>query len=143
MNSRLLVALVLAGVGGFASTAAAAGNENRTEEKTHPVIKQGMTSEVVLATVGKPAEVRPMQSPEGQAEVWTYRRVFRRDTSQIATGVEEIPAFVGTNGPPGWTKQVTHSIRTVTIYQVTSLLMFNGQVLTAKQWLERSEPVYQ
>jgi hypothetical protein len=143
MNSRLFLALILAGAGGVACTAVARGNETRTAEKTPPVLKQGMTSDEVLATFGKPADVRPMQSPAGKAEVWTYRRVYRRDTGQVATGVTEVPAFVWIGGPLGSTPELTYSIRTVTIYQVTSLLMFNGQVVSAKQWFERDAGSYQ
>lgn len=134
MNSRILLVVALV-CGGLFSTKVFAA------ERTP--LHKGMTADAVIQAVGRPQEVKPMKAPDGQAEVWTYRRVFRRDTYQVATGVEEVPAFVWINGPLGTAKEVTYSIRNATTYQVTSLLMFNGQLVHAKQWFERESGSYQ
>jgi hypothetical protein len=37
-------------------------------------LKSGMPSETVIKIMGQPAEVKPMKTQEGKAEIWVYRR---------------------------------------------------------------------
>jgi hypothetical protein len=102
-----------------------------------PVLKVGSTADEIVQLVGKPLDVTAKPSPEGKAEVWTYRRVVDQQTDQVASGVNNVQAYNPVPGMTGSSPEIQYRLVHYTIYQVTSLLMFNGKLITAKQWLEK------
>jgi hypothetical protein len=105
-----------------------------------PVLKKGMPAADVLRLIGKPDLVQPMDTKEGKAEVWIYRRLAKTVHQQSATGVASIPAFTGMglgNDATGTASTLTYRMEEISIYQVSSLLMFDGKMAAASQKVER------
>lgn len=99
-----------------------------------------MSASEVKAIIGQPLEVRPMNAPNGNAEVWTYRRALENHVWQTATQIEFVPAFSGIGGTGQsmirLRPQEVYNLERIVTYQVTELLMFEGQLIKAKQWKE-------
>jgi outer membrane protein assembly factor BamE (lipoprotein component of BamABCDE complex) len=102
-----------------------------------PVLKVGSTADEIVQLVGKPLDVTPKPSPEGKAEVWTYRRIVDQTTGQVASGMNNVQAYNPIPGTTGSAPDLQFKLVHYTIYQVTSLLVFDGKLVTAKQWLEK------
>ena len=102
-----------------------------------------MSAETILSIIGKPAEVKPMPSPDGKAEMWIYRQQAGQKSVQVVVGEREVPAFTGVGQPGndsvGTRKELIYGQKLVTVYRVTSLLMFNGQLALARQTQEQSD----
>jgi len=107
-----------------------------------PALNKGMTGEEIIALIGKPAEVKPMTVGDGKAEVWTYRRLVHTDVRQVATHMEAVPieAGVSREGKMYETsmQQPVYRQERIQVYQVTALLMFDGKLVRAKQWQEKT-----
>lgn len=107
-------------------------------------ISKGMTAEQVLQLVGKPTEVKPMASPAGKAEVWIYRRVADKWTQQTAATTETVMMYAGLGLDNDGIRPVTvpsMRMERIKIYQVTSLLMFEGKLVEAKQRFEKERTI--
>ena len=108
-------------------------------------IEKGMTAEELLATAGKPAEIKPMTAPDPATKVeqWIYRRKLRENSVPVATGQHTVQTFGGMGVGGGTniveTPVIDYSQKIVTIYQVTALLMVNGKLEIAKQWAEQED----
>lgn len=108
-----------------------------------PVLELGMDGATVIQLYGRPAEIQPMKNTDGKAEKWIYRRKAREYTTQTASGVTMIPAFIGNTGTGSPmiadTPILDFKVKFVTVYQVTALLMVEGKLTVGKQWLEQEE----
>ena len=105
-----------------------------------PVLKKGMPADEVIRSIGKPESIKPMQTPEGKAEVWIYRRVANSVSRQAAVTTESVPAFNGIgvgNDSSGSVTIPSYRMEHITVYQVSSLLMFDGKLVTATQKVEQ------
>lgn len=124
------------------SKPAAASSENSQTEKKpgKPVLERGMDAEAVVRLFGKPDSVKPMKSPEGKAETWTYRRLLSKHMGQSATGVREVPGFDGSVGAnAGKRTEIVYRNVYTEIFQVTQILLYNDKVVVAKQWKEQEQ----
>ncbi len=103
-----------------------------------PVLEKGMSAEVVRKDLGAPAEIQPMASPDGHAEVWVYHFEKNVGMTQVSTGTRDIPTFsTGMSGPGTTTvQQQTYSMATKKSVVTLSLLMFNGQLAAQKAMVE-------
>lgn len=99
-----------------------------------PVLKAGATAEEILKLVGKPDQVRPMATQAGKAEVWVYRRLAKHVTRQTAMGTEQQQTY-GIDGT-STISVPTMKMERIEVYQVSSLLMFDGKLVTATQKAE-------
>ena len=72
----------LSGLGNAASTPTVAAVSNGPEQN----LKKGMTAEEVKRIMGPPAEIKPMASPTGKAEVWVYHRTSSTPIQQVQVG---------------------------------------------------------
>ena len=103
-----------------------------------PVLEKGMTSEVLRQKLGPPAEITPMESPGGKAEVWVYHFEESAGMSQVATGVRMVPTFsMGLGGPI--TVMTTESVFTMVEKKsvvTLSLLLFNDRLEAQKAKVE-------
>ncbi len=53
-------------------------------------LQQGMTADTVRGIMGEPAEIKPMKSPSGKAEIWVYHRTTRGSVQQVQVGAPEM-----------------------------------------------------
>jgi hypothetical protein len=116
-----------------------AGPATNTKKKA---LEKGMSAEDVIAMIGKPDRVEPMKTEQGKAEIWTYRRKTDLMVTQVPTHTVDITTFNGRaydGAGTVQTPQLAYGTETTTTYQVTSLLMFDGKLVVAKQWREREK----
>ena len=105
-------------------------------------IARGMSEEQVIGIVGKPWKVKKMKTVQGSAERWIYRRVLDETVVQDGASTQEVPAVVsfGDQGAiMGTRTKIVYHMKRVTTYQITELLMFEGQLVMAKQRQEVEE----
>jgi len=105
------------------------------------VIEKGMDADAILAALGKPFEVKPIQSDDKavHAENWIYRRKLKETSEQVPDSQGTVPAYVGTDASGVHIADVpivTYRNKHITTYQVTALLMINGKLELARQWLD-------
>jgi hypothetical protein len=104
-----------------------------------PSLQKGMDAATVIRLVGRPVQIKSIKSPDGNAETWIYRRLLSRTVTQEPTRTRDVPAFDGTyNDKMGTRSEIVYSNVAVETYQVTHLLMFNDQLVMAKQWREQT-----
>ena len=107
------------------------------------MLEKGMTADAVVKMIGQPKEVKELPSKDGKAETWIYRKQVGIRNIDIPNGQREVPVFMGmlSSGADSMkmTTEILYIKRRIAVYQVTSLLMFNGQLVLAKQTLEESE----
>jgi hypothetical protein len=111
-------------------------------KKSRPALEKGMTAEAIIQSIGKPASVSLMKSPEGKAETWIYRRLVDQQTFQSADSQTTVPTFIGmaADGPMLANSVIpVYRMKHRKTYQVTSLLMFEDKLVLAKQWREVDE----
>ncbi len=107
-------------------------------------LEKGMTAEQILALIGKPAEVKPIEAPkglQGPAEIWVYRRTMGTQTVQYPTGERDVPVYggIGADQTMKTRKELIYTLKHVTVYRVTSLLMVDGRLVLARQSQEQSD----
>lgn len=106
--------------------------------KGWPTLKKGMSADEVTRLIGKPESVKPLKTNEGAAEVWTYRREISRWTDERPMVQGEQEAFITPGaGGMGTIYVPEYRMEHITDTQVSSLLMFEGQLVTATQKVER------
>jgi hypothetical protein len=140
------LALSLVGVSQASENAAPAAKDQKAEASSKKPAKQplekDMPAEKIIELIGKPQEVTPMESKEGKAETWVYRRKIGTKSTQVVVGTRDVPAFVGIgvgNDSMQTRKEMIYGMKDISIVRVTSLLMFNDKLVLAKQWDEASE----
>lgn len=143
----LAFALSLGGFSGCSSPPATDGADSAQSAQItaikglFPVLTVGMTSEAVRRKLGKPAEIEPMESPKGKAEVWVYHFEQSVGMTQVATGTRDIPAFgISATGPGGTTtvqEMVYTPVEQMSLVTLR-LLMFNGRLTAQKAQVENS-----
>jgi hypothetical protein len=142
MKLRHLLVTCLIGSFAVASPPRADAGAAEATTKAKPALELGMTPEQIMAAIGKPQEVKPMSTAEGKAEVWTYRRVLHREVVQVAASTRDVPVYLGVySSELGTAKEFNYNQVRRTKYQVTALLVFEGQLTSAKQWVEVKDDV--
>ena len=101
-----------------------------------------LTADQVRALLGAPAEVRPMKSSQGPAEIWIYRRTIPGGTSLVATRTFERPATNPLTGQQTTVLEPDYSQETRTVKQELQLLMYAGKLVTWKSG-NRTERSYE
>lgn len=124
-----------------AAPAAAGANAAKPAK---PALEKGMTAEQVIKLIGKPTEIRPISVEDaggGKAERWVYRRDGGTRIIQVPIGTREVPAFVGMvqEANQQHRSEVIYGPKTIRIFNVTSLLMVNDQLVLARQTQEAEE----
>ncbi len=104
----------------------------------YPTVKMGMTTDEVVALVGKPDFITPVEVAGKKTESWTYRRLLDHKHQFDSVDVIEIPAFIGIgwNTLGSYPEDVLRKTQ-VQIIQVTSLLMVDDHLVASKQWKEK------
>jgi outer membrane protein assembly factor BamE (lipoprotein component of BamABCDE complex) len=104
-------------------------------------LQKGMTAEEVKHIMGEPAEIKPMESPTGKAEVWVYHRTVFGHVEQVQVGSQVLKD--STSGSDGNVHTMT--LAEVPIYkqavhkdlETISLLMFDGRFISQKRTVEK------
>jgi len=149
----LAVGTLLGGSGAAAVDSAGQSGLTAIDPKAEAATKtpkrslhQGMTADEVIAIVGKPDKVAPMKTPDGKAEIWTYRRQVGTTTMQVPShelnaGYHDRPSAATDSQPLGFVNRpsMAYALETTTTYQVTSLLMYEDKLVVAKQWTEQEK----
>ena len=123
----------------LAFTAAVAAEKTTAGQ---PVLEKGMPGTAIRQLVGKPDEIRDLNSPDVKAEKWIYRRKLTEGTYQTANMQTTIPAMVwgGDSGmKQGEAIVPDYRLKFYRVYQVTALLMVDGKLERGRQWTEREE----
>ena len=105
-----------------------------------------MSADTIRDLIGEPVEIKVLESDGAKAESWIYRRKIGTEITQEAVLTEQVPAYVG----PGYGDKNNTDLITVPVYrfkrttatQVTALLMVDGTLSLARQWIER-DTVYE
>lgn len=117
------------------STVAAAGNG---PERT---LQKGMTAEAVKRIMGEPAEIKPMQSAAGKAEVWVYQRTSSMPVQQVQVSTRSTDiTTIGSDGQAHVTQSIGEPVFAQQIQivdETISLLMFDGKYVEQKQSVEK------
>lgn len=129
----VVVALVLAGCATAPSDALAPDPWSR--------LTANLTADQVRALLGPPAEVRPMKSSQGPAEIWIYRRTAAKDVSLVATHTQDLSVMNPRTGSMETMPAPVYDQETRTVKQELQLLMFEGKLVTWKSG-NRSERSY-
>ncbi len=95
-------------------------------------LQKGETTEHLRATLGAPAETRPMKSQEGPAEIWTYRR-SRTVVNQVAASTEDMPYVDPFSGEMRTIQRPVYTNETRTVDEELQVLVFDGKVVTWKR----------
>jgi len=99
-------------------------------------LKPDMTAEAVEKLMGRPAETKAMASPEGHAEIWTYRREVAHRIERVEVGSVPITyTTIDSNGKPHTIvlgDKTQFSDAHITTVETIELLLFNGHYVTMK-----------
>ena len=136
----VLVAALFMGAGCLALAGDAPAAAASKGDAAKPAIEKGMSADEIRKLLGKPKSVKRIEKDDLKAESWTYRRKIRTVTTQAVVGDESQPAFVGlgmgdANGL-GTVSVPVYRLKHTTYYQMTALLMVEGELVTARQWVE-------
>jgi outer membrane protein assembly factor BamE (lipoprotein component of BamABCDE complex) len=128
------------------SSSAAGGKTAAVAPATEPAgpesaLKRGMTPEEVKAIMGEPAEIKPMKSPAGAAEIWVYLRRSQGRTQQIMVGTKSTPMMTtNSNGDLVTTQTIEEPIlrqQIEIIDETVSLLIFEGRYTEQNRTIQK------
>ncbi len=137
-SNRFLLWLTL---GGLALTGCAGTSPAPTAQPgaaaTDPwqTLTRGMTADQVRAILGKPREVRPMQTQGG--EIWVYERTAGTDVDLVATRTEDQPYIDPISGQQRTVSSPVYSRELRTVTQELNLLIYEGKLVSWKASLRR------
>lgn len=109
-------------------TAATAANVNASDKPPRVIVK-GMEGEEIIRRIGKPTEIRPLETPQGQAEVWVYRRKAGQESTLAATSVVQVPIIHPLTGVQYNAPEARYSMERRDLLETTNLLMFEGKLV--------------
>jgi hypothetical protein len=136
-GAALLTAGLLGFIAGCATPAPLPAPKAAQSAQGRPAIAQGMTADEVVRRIGRPLEVRPVQS-DVPAEVWVYRRDAGSISTMNATTTSEVPVADPFTGQISTVPQLEYRPERVDAEQQTELLMVEGRLVSWKQRLVKS-----
>lgn len=136
----LIPALIFAGCASEPQKPAAAPPPTAPSAALDPAVNsraiaKGMTADEVVRRIGKPAEVRPLSSSDGHAEIWVYRRNAGQKTVQTATSTRQIP-IPSASGEIRMVDEPVFSLEQITLEESVSLLMYDGKLVEWRKSVE-------
>ncbi|HEY5551370.1 MAG TPA: hypothetical protein VIK52_05760 [Opitutaceae bacterium] len=139
--ASLLGAGCLTASGEDAPDTSTQGEAAKPAKPAKPAIQKGMSAEEVRKIIGEPAAIKHIDKEDITAETWTYRRKVRTETTQEVVGDVNQPAFVGLGmgdeSGLGTASVPVYRLKHTTFYQVTALLMVDGTLVEARQWVDQ------
>lgn len=106
---------------------------------------KGMPAAEVLKVMGRPADVSPMETPSGKAEIWRYRERVSETSTQVQVGSK--PITISQVGADNQIHTITVAEEPIYKMQMTArdrvvaLLVFNDQYLEQKVTFEDSRRI--
>jgi hypothetical protein len=101
-----------------------------------------MTADQVRASLGTPAQIRPLQTSQGAAEVWIYRRTVSVEVGLAPTSTEEVPYYDPFTKSERTVMNQTYSQESRAVTEELQLLMYDGKLVSSKRGY-RTERSYQ
>ncbi len=105
-------------------------------------LQRGMAIARVKQIMGAPAEITPLQTPSGTAEVWIYHRTSTGAVRQVQVGSRSIP--VQTILQPDGSMRVVHAVEepvfkdeTENFDETIRLLIYDGAYLEQTHTVQR------
>lgn len=124
-----------AGDGTGASTKSAGRGPSKSEhERKLQSLEKGMTAEQVRSVLGEPQKIGPMESPSGQAEVWTYRTSYVGRLRQVQTGSTTYSRPNPITGVEETVSEPVYSTEQEFVEETIELLIFDGKLI---EWKKR------
>ena len=97
-----------------------------------------MTQGQVRKLLGEPEAVRPVNSPEGKAEVWVYRRPVSTNVALTAIKTEDRPYFDPFTGVMKTIQEPVYQQEQITVVEELQLLWFDETLINWKK-LQKGE----
>ena len=138
LASASIVLLLAAGAsaGAAEATGRTAPASSPSKGQAPAALKVGATADEVRQLFGKPDEIRPMEAPNGKAEVWVFVKELRTRVERIGFPSPAITSTV--TSADGTTHQfstpgdlIYHDVHYVT-EETTEVLMFNDHFVAQK-----------
>jgi hypothetical protein len=101
-----------------------------------------MTADQVRASLGTPAQIRPLQTSQGAAEVWIYRRTVSVEVGLAPTSTEEVPYYDPFIKSERTVMNQVYSQESRAVTEELQLLMYDGKLVSSKRGY-RTERSYQ
>ena len=152
-TTQLLSLVLIAAFGGFAGCASPTPATEKTAapatptkspataaEMPFPKLEKGTSAAVIREKLGTPAEVQPMPSPEGKAEVWIYKYTQAAGMAQVAAGTRDTQVMATPTPGAGLitVKEPVYTMVPKTAHITLSLLMFNDLLQVQKAAVEET-----
>lgn len=102
-----------------------------------PVLVQGMTTDEIIARVGKPVRIRKMES-ELPAEVWIYERSLGAVSTVSAATTSTGAAMNSVTGEITTTPELSYRTERIESEQHSELLIVQGKLVSSKQYVTQS-----
>lgn len=112
-------------VTGCATTESNLGKE--VDRPTEVIITKGMPAADLLAMLGEPKQIRPLDPPRDGFEVWVYSRQSTNVELKV-TGTQEIPHVDPLTGMQTFIIDPIYNPESTTIKETTEFLIVNDQV---------------
>ena len=105
-----------------------------------PKLEKGMTAEIIRQKLGNPAEIQPVESSGGKAEVWVYKFEQNLGMTNVAAGMRDTSAMTVGVGGAGMTtvNEPVYTLAEKKSEITLSLLMFNGVLQSQKAKVEET-----
>jgi hypothetical protein len=99
-------------------------------------LQKWMTADAVRQIMGEPAEIKPMQTTVGKAEVWVYHRTGNSTIQQVQVGTRSTNVTsVGADGMAHLAQTVEEPVfaqQIEIVEETVSLLLFEGKLIEQK-----------
>jgi hypothetical protein len=125
----LIVAILALGSTSCSSTGSAVGSEISASGPV--IIEKGMPAADLVAALGEPDKVEPVDPPRDGFEIWTYSK-RKQDYDLKVTGYKETPYWNPITGVYTPIKDPVYKSEMTTITRETEFLIGEGVVLTWK-----------
>ncbi len=110
------------------SPTVAQGSMESADATPPRVIAKGMEGEEIVRRIGKPSEIRPVDTPDGRAEIWVYRRNAGQDTTLSATTVSQRLVIHPLTGAHFTVPEPSYSTERRELLETTNLLLYEGKL---------------
>lgn len=87
-----------------------------------------MDGEEIIRRIGRPSEIRPLDTSAGHAEIWVYRRNAGNDNTLTATRTVQTPVVNPLTGVRFTVPEPSYSVEHRDLLEITNLLMFEGKL---------------
>jgi len=106
------------------------GREATARKDSTAGLQPGMTPDEVRQLLGKPARVRPVKTPEGPVEVWSYQRRLDTRYENVPSRMVERQIQDPLTGVITRIQEQTNSQQEVTVWEEVELIWLDGRLVS-------------